>query len=403
MDTVTNTGEEIIFPENSLSEVDLPFQEGTNDLSNATTVIVNDNLQPALPDKNVPEEEHIIGSDNRVRVTSTTKFPNSAVVHIQATFSNGKTYIGSGNMISSTSVLTAGHVVYNKDMGWAVNVQVFPGVNGSKAPYGTTSGKKLLSVKGWTEENSSEYDVGLIRLDKPLGYNTGWFGLSSVVSVGMGITTTGYPGDKAAQTMWTNSGVVQSFTENNVYYELDTVGGQSGSPVYNAKNQVIATHAYGANTKNFGTRMNNVIYNWIQSDINSSIGVYRVYNPNSGAHFFTIKDAEVLDLEKLGWRYECTAWFSPSIGDDVHRLYNPSNGGHFFTSNTGEKDNLVKAGWRYEGVSWKSNRSKTAPVYRVYNPNGRSGYQHHYTYDVNEKNNLVKSGWKDEGIAWYGL
>lgn len=33
---------------------------------------------------------------------------------------------------------------------------------------------------------------------------------------------------------------------------------------------------------------------------------------------------------------------------DMHRLYNPNSGEHFYTSNVGEKDDLISFGWRYE-------------------------------------------------------
>lgn len=41
---------------------------------------------------------------------------------------------------------------------------------------------------------------------------------------------------------------------------------------------------------------------------------------------------------------------------DMHRLYNPNSGEHFYTATTNEKNHLVKVGWKYEGIGW------TAPV-----------------------------------------
>ena len=34
------------------------------------------------------------------------------------------------------------------------------------------------------------------------------------------------------------------------------------------------------------------------------------------------------------------------------RLYNPNSGEHFYTSNLGERDHIVSVGWRLEGVGW---------------------------------------------------
>ena len=83
---------------------------------------------------------------------------------------------------------------------------------------------------------------------------------------------------------------------------------------------------------------------------------------------------------------------------DMLRLYNPNSGEHFYTASVTEKDNLVKAGWKYEGLAWKAPAKSKTPVYRLYNPNAGD---HHYTIKKKKKENLVKAGWKDEGIAFY--
>lgn len=36
----------------------------------------------------------------------------------------------------------------------------------------------------------------------------------------------------------------------------------------------------------------------------------------------------------------------------VFRLYNPNSGGHMYTMSETEKKNLVSVGWKYEGVAW---------------------------------------------------
>lgn len=37
---------------------------------------------------------------------------------------------------------------------------------------------------------------------------------------------------------------------------------------------------------------------------------------------------------------------------EVYRLYNPNSGEHFYTQNFYEKNNLQNLGWRYEGIGW---------------------------------------------------
>lgn len=36
----------------------------------------------------------------------------------------------------------------------------------------------------------------------------------------------------------------------------------------------------------------------------------------------------------------------------MYRLYNPNSGEHFYAANLAERDNLKRLGWRDEGVGW---------------------------------------------------
>lgn len=128
--------------------------------------------------------------------------------------------------------------------------------------------------------------------------------------------------------------------------------------------------------------------------------MYRVYNPNSGEHFYTASTYERDSLGRIGWHKEGVGWLAPSSGQAVHRLYNPNSGDHHYTLSGGEKNHLVKLGWRYEGIAWQS--GGTVPVYRLYNPNARTG-THHYTLSAGERDSLVKIGWRYEGISWYAI
>jgi len=133
------------------------------------------------------------------------------------------------------------------------------------------------------------------------------------------------------------------------------------------------------------------------------ISMYRLYNPNSGEHFYTASVSERNDLEDYGWKYEGVAWKAPKKSNTpVYRLYNPNSGDHHYTTSTKERNNLISAGWSYEGIGWYSDDNKGVPLYRLYNRNAIVG-SHHYTTSKAEKNRLVNAGWKYEGIAWYGM
>ena len=130
--------------------------------------------------------------------------------------------------------------------------------------------------------------------------------------------------------------------------------------------------------------------------------MHRLYNPNSGEHFYTANGNEKNHLVKVGWKYEGIGWTAPATGNAVYRLYNANAGDHHYTLNTNEKNHLVKVGWKYEGIGWYSDVKKTIPLYRAYNPNAKAG-SHNYTVNYAEQKNLIRVGWKDEGIAWYGI
>ncbi|MFC4653063.1 GH25 family lysozyme [Lactococcus nasutitermitis] len=124
--------------------------------------------------------------------------------------------------------------------------------------------------------------------------------------------------------------------------------------------------------------------------------VYRMYNPNSGEHFYTTNSYEATQLSKTGWHHEGIGWESPlTKNNPVYRLYNKNGGYHFYTLNNNEKNKLVSLGWRYEGVSFYTGGNSS--IYRSYNPNNG---MHNYTLNSYEHTQLVKFGWKNEGTAW---
>ncbi|MDO4537461.1 MAG: hypothetical protein Q4B54_04810 [Coriobacteriales bacterium] len=132
-----------------------------------------------------------------------------------------------------------------------------------------------------------------------------------------------------------------------------------------------------------------------------TVEMHRLYNPNSGEHFYTASAGEKSALVDAGWRSEGVGWVAPvSSSTPIYRLYNKNGGDHHYTTSAGESAMLVAAGWRNEGVGWYSDDDMTYPVYRQYNPHASSG-AHNFTTSKGENDNLVAAGWRGEGIAWY--
>lgn len=131
--------------------------------------------------------------------------------------------------------------------------------------------------------------------------------------------------------------------------------------------------------------------------------MYRLYNPNTGEHFYTSSYYERTQCVKAGWNAEGTGWYAPVHSNEpVYRVYNPNSGDHHYTLSKNEKDSLVKLGWKYEGIGWYSSENHDEALYRSYNPNAETG-NHNYTRNKNEAAYLNGIGWNDEGIGWYGV
>jgi glutamyl endopeptidase len=221
--------------------------------------------------------ESIIGADNRFRINPTTSFPARAVVLI--TFSAGRC---TGWMANSNTVITAGHCVHrgnNNGFYPTSSFRVYPGRNGTSSPFGSCTAKSLHTVNGWASSRNEQYDYGAIKLN--CGFEVGSFGFwwQSASLTGLFTRVSGYPGDKPL-TQWQSTNSVKATTTNQVFYQNDTVGGNSGGPVWQNRGStssfcqgacVMAIHAYGLHgiiphsTNNHGTRITQAKFNNIMA------------------------------------------------------------------------------------------------------------------------------------------
>ena len=89
----------------------------------------------------------------------------------------GGNWVCSGTMIDPKNVITAGHCVHDGPGGtWSYNVVVAPRWDGDANQFGTANGVRLATFTGWTNSGSGNHDMGFIRLDRPVGFLTGWLG-----------------------------------------------------------------------------------------------------------------------------------------------------------------------------------------------------------------------------------
>jgi glutamyl endopeptidase len=205
----------------------------------------------------------IIGPDNRTRVNPTTSFPARATVLITRTVNGVEQQHCTGWMFGPSLVLTAGHCVFN-GTSYYTGLRFYPGYNGNTAPYGSCTATQLRSNPGWTQNGSPDYDYGGANLNCTIGDTVGWFGAYATTSSLNGTATTiqGYPGDKAKQ-QWISGDQIRVSNSLRLFYENDTVGGNSGSAVYTNRAAgsagcagvcALAFHAYGG-SQNSGARI----------------------------------------------------------------------------------------------------------------------------------------------------
>ena len=215
----------------------------------------------------------IIGADDRVQIQTTASYPWRVHCSLRITARDGSQWIGTGWFCGPHTVVTAGHCVFIKNSGvvgrdgWVRSITVIPGRNGASQPYGAVISTNFRTVTGWANSANHEYDYGAILLPTPLGSTTGWLGIGAYSDATLMASTaniSGYPGDKPAGTQWYHARRVTSVGARKVYYDVDTVGGQSGSAVYriaDGARYAVAIHAYGGATSNSGTRITSEVYN----------------------------------------------------------------------------------------------------------------------------------------------
>jgi V8-like Glu-specific endopeptidase len=214
-------------------------------------------------------QEVIIGSDDRIRVTATGLYPWRAICALRITAANGATYIGTGWFVSPRTVITAGHCVFlHNEGGWARSIEVIPALNDASRPYGSATSSALRSVTGWTQSRNRNNDYGAIILpeNSRLGERVGTFGYSSRPDDFLKtarLNLSGYPSDKGGNQQWFMAQGAKSVTSRVISYEIDTVGGQSGAPVWvllDGKRYAVGIHTYGDAAGNSATRIESTVF-----------------------------------------------------------------------------------------------------------------------------------------------
>jgi len=212
--------------------------------------------------------EVVIGVDDRVPLGDdlirTNPWRQICALRIQS--STGVAYVGTGWFIGPSVLATAGHCVFLRDDGgWAASIDVIPGLAGTIEPYGRATATRFASVTGWRDSGSGDFDYGVIFLDDPgLGSRVGNFAVETETDAdltGALSRISGYPYDlEEATRQYYHERPLKSVTPTRLKYDIDTFGGQSGSPIWQQTTELgliaVGIHTTGGVSSNSGTRIN---------------------------------------------------------------------------------------------------------------------------------------------------
>ena len=182
-------------------------------------------------------------------------------------------------MFGSKVAATAGHNLYSSDRGgWADNVTIWPGKKGNglfSNHFGKAQKVSMMADPYVNNDQSFDYDWGMIELDKSLGDKTGWFGYSWIQNdiEECVLTISGYPSDHQYYQL-KMSGPVVNVTTTQFRFYMDATSGQSGSPLYTSNYSVygifVATQSskYGDEEINVASRINAEVYYYLSHFLN---------------------------------------------------------------------------------------------------------------------------------------
>lgn len=184
----------------------------------------------------------ILPNNDRHQISDTTKG------HYQALgFADMGQSMATGVVIGKNTILTNKHVADLSDG----KMKFAPAAsNSSTYPYGEFE-------ESSSEQFDGDADLALVHFKandqgKHLGdvVKPATIGDSTKEQKGNNITVTGYPGDKEKATMWESKGKVLTNGETGMTYDASTYGGNSGSGVFNDKNELIGLHYGGVENEN---------------------------------------------------------------------------------------------------------------------------------------------------------
>jgi glutamyl endopeptidase len=241
--------------------------------------------------------QSVLGTEDRQRRTDTDQPPLRMVCSIEV--ASGETEvpqpIGTGWLVGPRTVITAGHVLrWQPDGREAIKVRVIPGRDGATMPFGAFEARHFHYHPNWRGLASDPrgHDIAAIRLPSRVGDTVSFFGVAALTDATLGgrvVNIPGYPAEVTGQQvarcteLWWHANHIKRLEAERLFYDVDTSGGQSGSPIMlwpdpttsEAAPLVVGVHNRGddgddAGAHNAAVRINaatlGLIRDWIDAD-----------------------------------------------------------------------------------------------------------------------------------------
>jgi V8-like Glu-specific endopeptidase len=224
------------------------------------------------------QAENVVLVDDRVRLNP-LRFPYNCVCHLRMTFRGLGAFVGTGFFVGRRTILTAGHNVYDREAKAALQIEVRLGQDGSPlhpTPILATP-RNLATTKEYMESGDCAADFGAILFDRDVADE--WMGFDAANDDdlrGLTVHVVGYPGKSEpppgwqANTMWGHARQLLDPSATQLFYDIDTSRGQSGSPVFyvGSAGDVFAVgihnQGFDRQSRNRATRINEAVFNLIK-------------------------------------------------------------------------------------------------------------------------------------------
>ena len=271
------------------------------DNKHKTKVETEKTVHKTMCSKPKSAEGHVQGGNWKKADGDMSQWPCSVHGHIHAEFEykDGDPFSVSGSafMISLYDIGTAAHNLYrpNKELTrdgkrkvyhlkidkWAKKVVFIAAYNpdlknGLSTPFGIIEGKILFSKSEWITKLHDDHDIGVVRLNEPVGDQTGWYGLycdqdKDFQGHDIDVCLRGYPIiAERLEGMRMGINKIKTKEVHQITYQIHTSSGQSGSAVYMTLDEqeylVVAVHTGNERIPghgNIGVRLSKENFNFL--------------------------------------------------------------------------------------------------------------------------------------------